>query len=77
MTWIGNRKNWIPNQHKKTVQPRPEEENKSESKTVYSVDYVVMRCPVCKSKKCPAYSSDPPIRYHRCENGHNFKSIEK
>lgn len=77
MTWIGNHKHWIPKQSKKTPRPPLEEKSKSELKTIYSVDYVVIKCPVCKSKKCPAYASDPPIRYHRCEKGHNFKSIEK
>ena len=71
MTWLGEDKNWFPNQTKKKTQSRPE------LKEAYSVDYVVVKCPVCGSKKCPAYSSDPPVRYHRCEKGHNFKSIEK
>jgi len=77
MTWVGNRKGWIPNKSKKVTWQPTEEKGKQESQETYSVDYVAIKCPVCKSKKCPAYSSDLPIRYHRCENGHNFKSIEK
>ena len=76
MSWLGGDKDWFPEQIKKKP-PRPEEKNKDEFGVNLSVDYVVIRCPVCKTKKCPAYSSDPPIRYHRCENGHNFKSVEK
>lgn len=71
MTWLGEDKNWFPSQSKKNLRPR------QPPKDLYSVDYVVIKCPICGTKKCPAYSSDPPIRYHRCENGHNFKSIEK
>ncbi len=76
MNWLGEDKNWFPSQSRKTA-PRAGEKNKTELNINSSVDYVVVRCPVCKSKKCPAYSSDPPVRYHRCENGHNFKSVEK
>ena len=76
MSWLGNDKNWFPDQTKKKL-PRPEEKNKTELNASPSVDYGALKCPICKSRKCPAYSSDPPIRYHRCENGHNFKSIEK
>jgi len=76
MTWVGKHKNWISNHSKKTPRPPLEEKNKSELKTVNSIDYVVMKCPICGSKKCPVHTSDPPIRYHRCENGHNFKSVE-
>lgn len=77
MTWVGNHKGWIPNKSKKAARPHAEEKRKPESQETYSVDYVVIKCPMCGTKKCPVHTSDPPIRYHRCENGHNFKSIEK
>lgn len=41
--------------------------------------YMRVRCPKCRSEKCPVYdSSHLPIRYHKCTDcGYNFKSIEK
>jgi hypothetical protein len=39
--------------------------------------YNIIKCPICGSKKCRVYSVNKPLRYHRCENGHNFKSVEK
>lgn len=43
------------------------------------VYYVRIRCPKCKSEKCPVYdSSHLPVRYHKCSGcGHCFKSVEK
>jgi len=48
------------------------------AKECYAVDYPILRCPQCESRRVPAYSTDRPIRYHRCaECGYRFKSIEK
>jgi len=44
------------------------------------VYYVKVRCPNpnCGSEDCPVYSSEVPIRYHKCRAcGLNFKSIEQ
>ena len=42
------------------------------------VYYIKVRCPKCGSEDCPVYSSEPPIRYHKCRAcDHNFKSIEQ
>jgi len=42
------------------------------------VIYHIVHCPVCKSTNVPVYSTEKPIRYHKCSDcGHNFKSIEK
>ena len=44
------------------------------------VYYVKVRCPFpgCGSEDCPVYSSEPPIRYHKCRKcGHNFKYVEQ
>jgi len=42
------------------------------------VIYTKIRCPKCGSEKCPVYdSSHLPIRYHKCECGNTFKSVEK
>ena len=76
MSWLGGDKDWFPEPIRKKLS-NLEEKNKTELSASLSVDYIVVKCPICKTKKCPAYSSDPPIRYHRCENGHNFKSVEK
>lgn len=42
------------------------------------VYYVKVRCPKCGSENCPVYSSEPPIRYHKCKDcSHPFKSVEQ
>ena len=74
MTWIQPQSDWLgasnPNLKKPKIAPGP-------TGDLPAVDYVPVRCPKCKTTKCPAYTSAPPVRYHRCENGHNFKSVEK
>jgi len=42
------------------------------------VTYIPLRCPRCNSKKIKCYSSQLPVRYHKCKKcGHKFKSIEE
>gem|GEM_PF-6773545 len=53
----------------------PEEKDAGEYAAVY---YVRVRCPRCDSKECPVYSTDQPVRYHRCADcGLRFKSVER
>lgn len=42
------------------------------------VKYLRVKCPKCKSPRCPVYdSSHLPIRYHKCTDcGFTFKSVE-
>jgi ribosomal protein S27E len=58
-----------------TEKPKVKKEELSIPETVY---YKKVRCPKCGSDDCPVYSSEPPIRYHKCKIcGYNFKSIEQ
>lgn len=44
----------------------------------YSVQYIPLRCPQCKSKDVFCYATRPPIRYHKCKQcGISFKSVER
>lgn len=39
----------------------------------------VVTCPYCNSTDTQVYCSNEktlPVRYHKCRNGHNFKSVE-
>ncbi len=77
MSWLGRDKNWfIPDQKTSLTQP-DEKKKKIDLKNIPAVDYVIVRCPVCNTKRCRVVTSDSPIRYHKCKNGHNFKSVEK
>lgn len=43
-----------------------------------AVDYIVIQCPRCLSKKTRVTSTQKPIRYHKCDNCElTFKSVEK
>lgn len=80
--WSEKKHGWLSNYRtRKNVKPPDDvdvkpapRKTKANANAVY---YIPVRCPICKSKKCPVHTSNPPIRYHRCENGHNFKSVEK
>jgi len=55
----------------------PVEQDEKGTPVVY---YVKVKCPNpdCGSDECPVYSSEPPIRYHKCKScGLAFKSVEK
>lgn len=67
---------------RKEEKVKEEKREKAEEERIeqYSVRYYVLRCPNprCRSKNVPCYKTDPPVRYHKCQDcGLNFKSIEK
>lgn len=76
MAWIERKKDWIKPERKAAPSPAvlPIEDNEP---TEHGVTWRPVRCPLCNSKKCPVYKSAPPVRYHKCECGHDFKSIEE
>ena len=39
--------------------------------------FIPLRCPKCRSKKITFANKDGRLRYHTCECGHKFKSIEQ
>ncbi len=43
-----------------------------------AVDYHVVRCPECNSRHTQVYSTNVPMRYHKClDCEHRFKSVER
>jgi len=70
-SWAGETKGWIGGRNGSIKKDLP---CAQKCKTV--VLYIV-RCPECGSRDHRVYSTDLPIRYHKCVNGHLFKSIEK
>lgn len=52
--------------------------NKRKQVGEYCVPFIPIQCPRCESKDNKIYKSDPPVRYHKCNNCDlNFKSVEK
>jgi len=64
----------LPDPPVRRRRPPPERDEK-DTPVVY---YVKVKCPKCDSDDCPIYSSEVPIRYHKCRAcGLTFKSIER
>lgn len=69
--WIKKKDKWIESGREK--EPASDENKPQE----YGVIYHPIRCPKCQSKNVKCYTSQPPIRYHKCRFCDlNFKSFE-
>ena len=80
MSWISTDENWLGNQPRRHKTPANKKQNEIDEalKKQPGVPYFVLKCPKCDSSRCRCYSSNPPIRYHKCNDcGYNFKSVEQ
>jgi len=76
--WLDNTDNWLGNIPIKNKRPAKKIDIDADVKNQVGVAYFVLRCPSCNSSRCRCYSSNPPIRYHKCNGcGYNFKSVEQ
>jgi len=72
--WLERKTNWLKNYNYNDEKQAGRPPNDSKD---YSVKFIPLRCPKCKSKDVLCYKTDIPIRYHTCKScGWKFKSIE-
>ncbi|HUW32602.1 MAG TPA: hypothetical protein VM223_13410 [Planctomycetota bacterium] len=87
MGWLDRKRNWLPPRRREPAaagsSPKPKAENPKPSipPELPGVIYRPLRCPGCRSKDAPVYSTTNErtrvIRYHRCRKcGRTFKSVE-
>lgn len=70
--WI-NKKGWLDGYVKSSNKPKEEEASKSSV-----VVHVLLKCPICRSRKVRCYGADKPILYYKCVDCESkFKVIEK
>lgn len=69
MTYLEPTKNWLG--------PSSTQTKRRYEYNTDCVIYIPLRCPVCRSVEVKFANKDGRLRYHICECGHRFKSIEQ
>ncbi len=77
--WIDKKSGWLGNKARRKPN-KPVRDVNIHDNTAKNVIIYILRCPneICRSRRTQCYSSNLPIRYHKClDCGLNFKSVEE
>lgn len=85
VAWVERKPGWVkgasPKGNVRAVATLQHELFEAEDELLDGVIWKPVRCPKCGGRNCPTYAShqqdNPGIRYHACECGQRFKSIEE
>lgn len=75
--WVAGKQGWLKGHVKE--KPKASVQTEKPKDDVFSVTYVPVKCPKCRSKNCRCYGKDGPVKYYKCRNpvcGIKFKAFE-